>query len=215
MVLYDPPDRDEWLKCRMRGIGGSDAGTVLGVNKYKSNTQLWKEKTGIEKNEFAGNAATEYGKSAEEHVRALFLLDYPKYECEYHEYRMYANDVHQFLYATLDGELIEKETGRRGILEIKTTTIQNSSQWSEWDDRIPDSYYAQVLHQMYATGWDFVVLRAYIRYYKGDDLKATVRDYVIERNEVQNDIAALVAAEIKFWDSVITRKEPATILPDI
>lgn len=215
MILYDPQSREEWLECRMNGLGGSDAGTVLGVNKYKSNYQLWKEKAGIENNEFAGNSATEYGKSAEEHVRALFLLDNPQYECEYHEYRMYANDEHQFLYATLDGELIEKETGRKGILEIKTTTIQNSSQWEEWDDKIPQTYYAQVLHQLYATGWDFVVLRAYIRYYKGAELRATVRDYTIDRNEVGQDISALVAAEIKFWDSVISRKEPATILPDI
>jgi Phage-related protein, predicted endonuclease len=44
MILYDPQTREEWLKCRCRGIGGSDAGAVIGVNKYKTNVDLWAEK---------------------------------------------------------------------------------------------------------------------------------------------------------------------------
>ena len=215
MILYDPENREEWLRCRLKGLGGSDAGSVLGVSKYKTNVELWREKTGIEKNSFSGNAATEYGKNAEAYIRGLFMLDHPDYSLEYHEYRMHANELYQFIYATLDGELTEKNTGRQGVLEIKTCTIQSSKQWDEWEGRIPDTYYAQVLHQLLATGFQFAELRAYLRYYKDGELRATVRDYHIERDEVQGDITALVKAEILFWQSVLDRKEPALILPGI
>lgn len=215
MILYDPENREEWLKCREKGIGGSDAGSVLGVSKYKTNVELWREKTGIEKNSFSGNAATEYGKNAEAYIRGLFMLDHPDYSLEYHEYRMHANELYQFIYATLDGELTEKKTGRQGVLEIKTCTIQNSKQWDEWEGRIPDTYYAQVLHQLLATGYQFTDLRAYLRYYRDGELRTTVRDYHIERDEVQDDITALVKAELLFWKSVLERREPALILPGI
>ena len=46
MILFDPESREEWLKCRKSGIGGSDAGSVAGLNKYKSNVKLWNEKAG-------------------------------------------------------------------------------------------------------------------------------------------------------------------------
>lgn len=39
--------REEWLAARKNYIGGSDASAVLGMNPYKTNLELWKEKTGI------------------------------------------------------------------------------------------------------------------------------------------------------------------------
>lgn len=214
MILFDPKNREEWLKCRMKGIGGSDAGAILGLNKYKTNVELWREKAGIKKNEFRGNAATEYGKSAEEYIRNLFMLDHPEYTLEYHEYRMHANDTYQFIYATLDGELTEK-SGRKGVLEIKTSTINNPMQWKEWDDKIPDCYYCQILHQLVATKFDFVWLRAYIRYYKNNELRVMIKEYYFEKKDVIEDIMELVQAEIKFWDSLQRREEPALVLPEI
>lgn len=215
MILYDPLTREEWLKCRCRGIGGSDAGAVLGVNKYKTNVDLWAEKTHKKpRPEIKNKSAVEYGKNAEKLIRELYKLDYPDYTVDYHEYRMYANENHQFIYATLDGE-ITRPDGARGVLEIKTCTIQNPGQWKEWENRIPDSYYAQILHQLSATGWDFAILRAYIRYFKGTELKTSIRDYEIVRSAVTDDIEALRAAEIAFWESVQRNKEPALILPGI
>ena len=37
--------REKWLELRTTGIGGSDAGIIVGVNTYKSKFQLWQEKT--------------------------------------------------------------------------------------------------------------------------------------------------------------------------
>lgn len=37
--------RNEWLSNRER-IGGSDAASILGLNPYRSNVELWQIKTG-------------------------------------------------------------------------------------------------------------------------------------------------------------------------
>lgn len=214
MILHDPKTREEWLTCRQGGIGGSDAGSVLGLNPYKSNVQLYKEKAGIvEPEDVSEKDAVRFGKEAEAYIRALFSLMHPEYLVDYHEYRMYAQPDTPYLYATLDGEL---STGKRyGVLEIKTTTIQNSRQWADWDDRIPEHYYVQVLHQLGCTGWDFVVVVAFIRYRKGDGWAVTIREYYIERADVVQDIAYLKKKEVQFWRRVQDKEEPPLILPRI
>ena len=46
MTVEQMRNRDAWLKIRTSGIGGSDAGTIMGSNPWKSQYQLWLEKTG-------------------------------------------------------------------------------------------------------------------------------------------------------------------------
>lgn len=214
-MILKPKNRDEWLRARLNGIGGSDAGTAIGMNKYKTNVQLWEEKSGITVPEdISDKPAVAYGKNAEPHIRELFRLDYPNYQLEYHEFYMYVNDDYSFIFATLDGELIDKY-GKKGILEIKTVNIQNTIQWTEWEDKIPDTYYAQVLHQLAATDWDFVILRAHIRYCKNGALRVTIRDYLIEKADVQADINYLIQRELEFWEHVKNKTRPALILPEI
>jgi predicted phage-related endonuclease len=38
---------EEWLEARGSRIGGSDASAVVGMNPYKTNVDLWMEKTGL------------------------------------------------------------------------------------------------------------------------------------------------------------------------
>lgn len=214
-MILKPKNREEWLLMRHKGIGGSDAGAVLGVNKYKNNVELWKEKTGrIIPEDISDKSAVKFGKSAEAPIRELFKQDFPQYKVDYHEFYMYVNDDYPFIFATLDGE-IKDENDREGILEIKTTTIQNSNQWNEWEDKIPDSYYVQILHQLAATGWEFAILKSYIRYYRDNSLRVSIRHYRIERVEVKDDIDYLINKESEFWKCVAENKQPALILPDI
>ena len=44
-------DRNKWLLVRNKGIGGSDAGAILGLNPYKKPYKLWLEKTGAKEPE--------------------------------------------------------------------------------------------------------------------------------------------------------------------
>ena len=218
MILADHKTREEWLKSRRKGLGGSDAGAAVGANPWKSAHDLWMEKIGAVVPEDIGDKpAVKFGKLAEEHVRALFLLDHPEYECEYHEFRMYANDRLPWLYATLDGELTDTIADRRGIYEGKTTEIKRPEQWDEWDGCIPQHYYVQILHQLLACEWaEFAVLFACIRYTTKDgERRMMLREYPIERSDVADDLAWLLEQEQAFWRMIQNGIEPPDLLPEI
>lgn len=216
-MILKPENREEWLKMRREiGIGGSDAGAVVGLNHWKTNVDLWREKTGIsEGDDISEKPSVKFGKEAEKYIRGLFVLEHPEYQVDYHEFWMYQNENANFMYATLDGELTDS-TGNKGILEIKTTTIQNSSQWSEWENRIPDSYYVQILHQLACTGWMFAILKAYIMYTAKDgNNNVTIREFTINKKDVETEIDYLLQKEREFIQYVRDRKEPPLILPRI
>lgn len=206
-------DRDSWLEARKQFIGASDAGALMGLNPWKTNVELWREKTGIaEPPDISDKPAVRYGIESEDPIRALFEIDHPEYRVFYKANNMFINSDYPFAHASLDGWL-KDSNGRMGVLEIKTTEIQNSFQWHEWDGRIPSHYYAQTLWQMMVTGWDFVILRARIKYHRGDDLRWETRDYIIPRYE--DEIRLIAEAGRAFAEAVRTKTEPALILPEI
>ena len=217
MSIIIPKTHAEWLQERQKGIGASDAGTIIGVNPWKTNVQLWEEKTGQrEPEDISDKPYVQYGKIAEAYIRGLFQLDHPELAVMYESpYEIIRNDEYPWLFCTPDGKL-QDEAGRLGGLEIKTTEIMHSSKWAEWDGRIPAQYYCQVIHQMLATGWEFVWLRAQIKFTSRDgEKRAETRDYYIDRKEVQGDLKYLLEAEKAFWEHVQNRTMPALILPEI
>uniref|UniRef100_UPI00193103D1 YqaJ viral recombinase family protein n=1 Tax=Caenibacillus caldisaponilyticus TaxID=1674942 RepID=UPI00193103D1 len=48
---------DEWLRERRKGIGGSDAAAILGLNKWKSPIQVYMEKIGEIESDVSSEAA--------------------------------------------------------------------------------------------------------------------------------------------------------------
>lgn len=211
-------NNEEWLKARLQGIGASEASAVIGCNPYMSNVDLWRLKTGRKQaQDISSNAHVQYGHDAEGPLRELFSLDYPQFEVSYGgAFDMVHNPEYPYIFATLDGRLKEKATGRLGVYEGKTTEILRSMQKEKWKDRIPDNYYVQVIHQLIATGWDFAVLNAQMKRVFDGDVRTETRRYFIERAEVQDDIDYLLAEEIKFWnDYVLKDREPPLILPEI
>lgn len=145
----------EWLQARLKGIGASEASAVVGQNPYMSNVDLWRIKVGQRQAaDISDKACVAYGHAAEGPIRELFALDYADtYSVAYGgEFDMIHNPECPWLFATLDGRLVELSTGCPGILEIKTTEILRSMQREKWQDKIPDNYYIQILHQLLATG---------------------------------------------------------------
>lgn len=205
---------EEWLVNR-KGIGGSDASAILGLNPYKTNQELWMEKKGqMSPVDISGKSYVKYGNDAEPLLRALFALDYPEYKVEYYDNNMIINKKYPWAHASLDGELMDPD-GRRGILEIKTTNILQSMQWEKWDNRIPDNYYIQVLHYLLVTEYDFVVLKAQLKRVRDGKVRLTTKHYHIEREEVLSDIKMLKEEEEAFWYSLQSGQEPGLLLPEI
>lgn len=208
-------DRAEWLEARKNRIGGSDAASIVGMNPYRTNVELWEIKTGrVEAEDISDKPYVKYGSEAEKHLRELFKLDFPQYKVSYVEDNMWLNDKHPYAHASLDGWL-EDEQGRKGILEIKTTNILQSMQKEKWNNRIPDSYYIQVLHYLMVTEFDFAILKAQLKYDFDDDIMLTTKHYKIEREEVQEDIEYLQKAEKDFYSAIKEKRRPSLVLPAI
>ena len=207
----------EWHAARLKGIGASEASAIVGCNPYMSNVDLWKIKTGRKTApDISSNAHVAYGHAAEGPIRELFALDYPEYEVTYGgAFDMVRHPQYPWLFATLDGRLVERETGRRGVYEGKTTEILRSIAKEKWRDSVPQNYYVQNLHQLLATGWDFAVLHAQLKRVWEGEIKSTRQTYKIERSDVQEDLDFLLGEEIKFWGYVERDECPPLILPDI
>ena len=210
-------NREEWLRNRKNGLGGSDIAAVIGANPWMSNVELWEIKTGKRQQaDISEKPFVQYGHDAEEHIRALFALDHPDLEVHYADWNSWSNLSFPWAVASLDGWTTEIATLRRGVLEIKTSEIQRSTDWEKWEGGIPQQYFCQVLFYMAVIEADFADLRAAIRYTaKEGDKRTTIRDYHIERSEVEEDIAYLMEQGRKFWEQVENGIRPALLLPEI
>lgn len=201
--------RDEWLEARKNSIGGSEAAAVIGKSKWMSNVDLWEIKTGRkEPAELSDNEAVRYGTEAEKNLRALFALDFPEYEVFYDENNFWKNDRYPWAHASLDGMLVERETGRRGVLEIKTGTTRA---WEEWQGGIPDGYFCQLLHYLAVTEFDFAVIKGQLKG-AADRSKIHTFHYLIEQGDVEGDIEYLMQKEREFYKCVKDGKRPNLIL---
>ena len=213
--------REEWLEERNKGIGGSDVACIFGMSPYKTNVELWEEKVGIrEPEDISQKEYVQNGTDSEDPLRKLFAIDYKQYEVLHEEYENIVNKEFPFIRVSPDSRLIEKETGRKGFLEIKRCEIMNHRQYEKWKDgNIPQNYYLQTLQYFLADeDMDFGYLRAYlIRHLADGTVIREIRDYVIanSRNEVQDDLDYLKPKEIEFWHCVENKIRPALILPKI
>lgn len=207
--------RGDWMKNRFFGIGGSEISAVVGRNPYMDNVTLWEIKTGRRKaDDISCRPYVQYGTQAEEHLRALFALDFPKYKVMYEENNSFTNDRYPFAQASLDGWLVDKN-GKTGVLEIKTTEILQPLQWGKWEDRIPPNYYCQVCFYMAVAEADFAVVKAQLKTNYGGETRLETRHYHIERSKVQEDMDYLMQEGAEFWGYVKSDIRPPLVLPKI
>lgn len=185
-----PATHEEWLGNRLKGIGGSDAGSVLGMNKYKSAYALWCEKTGrIHKN--IDNERMRFGRDAEAYVARRWEEETGK-KCRKSGFSFQSVD-HPFMLANVDRLVVGEDAG----LEIKTTSEYNKDMYQKGN--IPPQYYAQCMHYMAVTGLSKWYIAIYI---PGVDL------YCYEVIRSDEEINALIEAEEEFWNCVENDIEP-------
>ena len=184
--------REEWLKLRKSGIGGSDAGAICGLNPYASPMSVYRDKTCEDLSDLDSESMRQ-GRDLEDYVARRFM------EATGLKVRrsnmMYRSDAHPFMIADVDRLIVGEDAG----LECKTASAYNADKWK--DGEIPLHYLMQCCHYMAVTGrsaWYIavVILSQEFKYAKID------RD---------NDlIAKLIAIEEAFWNNhVVPRIIPA------
>lgn len=181
---------EEWLDFRKAGIGGSDASTVLGINKYRTPLTMWLEKTGrMNPPDLSGRESVEWGNRLEASIRSKFAEMHPEFEVSEFNASL-VNKDRPWAHANLDGKIRDKD-GNYGILEIKTVGKRRESDWA---DGVPDYYLAQVTHYMSVTGWRFTYVAALIG----------GQHYVEYRVDWDDDDVAFVSERVdEFWNDYV------------
>lgn len=190
-------DRDEWLAVRKTGIGGSDAAAAVGLNPYKSQLELWMEKTGhdadLEKPDpndtthpvFWGTllepiVAAAYTQQTRNRVRKInAVLRHPSIP---------------FMLANIDREVVG--TADVQLLECKTAGEFGARLWR---DGVPEYVQLQVQHQLAVTGK------------KAADVAVLLCGQHLAVHRIERDdglIARLVELEARFWHYVQSDTPP-------
>lgn len=182
--------QEDWQIYRenQKGIGGSEAATILGVNPYKSKFNLWLEKTGQVPREKVSNQYVEWGNLLEPVIRKKFQAE-TGFKVMQNNFVL-QHDTHDFMVANLDGEVIDPSFGGRGVLEIKTTSEHNKKDWAEG---CPTHYMCQLQHYLAVTGYEY----AYIVCLCGGNHFVY---YLVERNDFIID--QMIKAEMEFMEQV-------------
>lgn len=176
--------REEWLKLRKQGIGGSDAGAICGLNPYTSAMDVYFSKTQENPEvESYDNEAMKQGRDLEEYVAKRFVEEAGLKVRRSNA--MYVHEKFPFMIADVDRLLVGQNVG----LECKTASPYTADKWK--DGQIPAHYLAQCYHYMAVLGADawYIAVVIYGREFK------FVR---IERDEevIQN----LISIEERFWN---------------
>lgn len=135
-------DKDEWLRQRTAGIGGSEIATILGENHWSSPREVWLTKLGIFESNPTQSEPARWGNVLETVVATEWgLRNNRKWV---HIPVILQHDDEPWLLANVDGfTLSDDERVVTGILEIKTTSEYNRSYWE--DGPLPYNYICQTM----------------------------------------------------------------------
>lgn len=181
-------DKKEWLRYRKRGIGGSDAGAVCGLNPYRTAMEVYHDKLSDETTDY-DNEAMRQGRDFEDYVARRFMEATGKKVRRANA--MFYDEKHPFMLADVDRLVVGENAG----LECKTASPYMADKWR--DGGIPVSYQIQCLHYMSVMGADvwYIAVLIYGREFKF---------YRIERDDAA--IANLIQIERDFWEGHVEKK---------
>lgn len=182
----------EWLKERQKGIGGSDVGAILGVNKWKTPFQIYLDKTQEIKEVEESSEAAYWGTKLEDMVAREFAKVTGKKVRR--DTRHFVSKKYPFMVANIDRRVV----GEKAILECKTVNQFGAKEWE--GEEVPASYLVQVQHYIYVTEAE----KAYIACLIGG------QKFIWK--EIKRDdelIEMIINAEKDFWKLVEEKTPPA------
>lgn len=194
---------EEWLDYRRKGIGGSDAGVLYGLSKYKTEKDLWLDKTGrlpSEKDTISSWLAKEYGHYLEELVAMTFakVTGYRVFKVP----KMFRHPLYPYMQADVD-YFVEMPDGRIFVLECKTCHPEKLlDAWGTTNEnKVPAVYEWQGRHYMAVCNVDGVFFACLaFNCIDGFRWRFLERDLELEED--------LIMTEGRFWNKVQLDIEP-------
>ena len=201
--------RENFLQERLKGIGGSDIGAIIGVSPFATAVDVWMKKTGRAP-ETKQTESMLWGTLLEDPIAAEFGrrngLSVQRIN------KQLQHPLHDWAIANIDRAIVNPEISKRvtwkagklttdQILEVKTANAFASKGWGAEDsDEVPLSYVAQCQWYLGVTGAQKCSVAVLI----GGSM---YREYMIHRDDEL--IASMLEAGRKFWfEHVLTDIAP-------
>ena len=191
--------REDWLTVRRTGIGSSDAAAAVGLNPYKSQLELWLEKTGRDgslpkADPFDEESPAYWGTLLEPIVAAHYTKRSGNRVRRINAVLQHPDPQFPWMLANIDREVIGAPDVQ--ILECKTAGINGARLWKEG---VPEYVQLQVQHQLVVTGK------------AAADVAVVLGGQHLEIHRIHLDeglIARLIPLEAAFWHYVETDTPP-------
>lgn len=208
-VLVDTADLPEkdWLEYRRRGIGGSDAASILGVSPFKTARDLYYDKLKIVTYEDPEEnwVQKKMGHLLEDLVAEIFHVrtGYEIYQVK----KMFYHPKYPFMLADVD-YFITMPNGETAILEIKTTNYNATDHW--WVngvEAVPVNYEIQGRHYMAVMNVNHVFFCCLY----GNSEQETIIRHIVRDMDYEEE---LIALEGDFWNNHILTRTPPQYVED-
>ena len=201
LVSTDTLTKQEWLAWRQKGVGGSDIASICGINPWHSALACYYDKTEKIPELEAENLPAELGIFLEPFIKVKF----EKWFRENEDFRgtidvrtlpyILQHPTNKIALANLDGHFFHPLKNENVIVEYKTTSERNYTNWV--DENIPDYYYLQIQWYLYVTNCKTCYLATLV----GNN-KFIVT--VIERND--EVIEQIIVKVDDFWKNFVEKK---------
>ena len=178
----------EWNELRSKGIGGSEIGTIMGLNPWESAFALWAKRTGQIPGPPLDGWSIRFGRAFELPMLELWAEEHPEYEVFLTGTWRHPNI--EYMLANPDAIARHRETGEWIVVEIKTSR----GSWGE----TPPHYVAQVMHYMEVLNLQKAVIVAVAGW--------NYEERWVDYDEFQSDSQIAVAA--MFWEHLQNVSRP-------
>jgi len=218
IITRIPQQTEDWFEFRKNGIGGSEMGTVLGLDKYNTVTRVFHEKIGTIEQRREDNAKMFFGRYMEDKIAELWSyydgttdgwIENYKNDKVIRDCRKVngyvVNPRYPWLFGSFDriqnikggmnllkGEKLKTEA----ILEVKTLSYWSSQMWA---DGIPISYLIQIHVYMIILETDYAEIA----------ILKDGNDFSVEKYSRNDDLCERIINISKgFWENrVLPAKE--------
>lgn len=204
--------REHWLQERTKGIGGSDVAGILNVSPFTNRLKVWESKQSGHVPEELNNSAVDFGNNMEDLIFKMFSYKYGNtYECLSYKDVLFRNWFIPYFQASVDGILVERNTKKVGVLEIKTVQPSAIHNWYDRDGNpiTPIYYLYQVFHYLNTTDLDFVVVYTLANTENGDTSMRFLQPRRYDRESILKELQFTRNSCITFWNNdVLGNKKP-------
>ena len=164
----------EWHDLRATGIGGSEVGTICGLNKWESAYTLAAKKLGKIPADFKTSEAMEWGTRLEPVILEKFEDEHPELTV-HKDVGTWQHAEREWQIANPDG-IFETAAGELGIIEVKTAQFED-----DWAAGVPAYYETQVQWYLQTFGFE----QAYVvALFHGN----RYREYAIQASEMAQEV---------------------------